>query len=298
MTIRKNLLAMAVVLVGGGLSVFSEAEKAADAAKVPVIADAQKTETLDPKQLKLAEELLESMDMKNIMVGNMMEMIRSEVKNVSEKKAAKIQAVLTEAISWDEAKGTMARLYCEQFTGAELEELKKFHATDAGRKLAKATPVLTARSFQISQKLLAPQAQKIGQAIEGSELVGTQLPELKVQWLGKAPEFAAQPMIVEFWATWCPPCRKSIPHLNEVHAKYKEKGLVIVGISDEEEATVRKFIEQQPMDYFPALDPGGTYSQHFSINGIPHAFIVDKSGKIVWEGHPMEMKDADIEKAL
>ena len=67
-------------------------------------------------------------------------------------------------------------------------------------------------------------------------LVGQSLPKLSVQWLGKKPDTEGKPMIVEFWATWCPPCRESIPHLNEIYAKYKEKGLQVVGITDEDRA--------------------------------------------------------------
>ena len=58
---------------------------------------------------------------------------------------------------------------------------------------------------------------------------GGQLPALSLSYLGKQPELTGKPLLVEFWATWCPPCRKSIPHLNEVYSKYKAQGLQIVG---------------------------------------------------------------------
>lgn len=129
-------------------------------------------------------------------------------------------------------------------------------------------------------------------------MVGQKLPELKLDYVGNKPETAGKPMVVEFWATWCPPCRTSIPHLNEVYKKYKDKGLVIVGITDEDNATVRKFTKDNPIDYFPATDRNGKLSKEFGIQGIPHAVLVNKSGEIVWEGHPMQLKDADVEKIL
>jgi thiol-disulfide isomerase/thioredoxin len=127
--------------------------------------------------------------------------------------------------------------------------------------------------------------------------VGKELPALGVEYLSKAPELKGKPVIVEFWATWCPPCRTSIPHLNELNKKFKDKGLVIVGVTDEDKATVDDFQKKLPMDYSVALDKGGL-GQKFGIQGIPHAFVVGKDGKILWEGHPMALKEAEIEKAL
>jgi thiol-disulfide isomerase/thioredoxin len=103
---------------------------------------------------------------------------------------------------------------------------------------------------------------------------------------------------VEFWATWCPPCRKSIPHLNEVYSKYKSKGLEIVGITDEDAATVKKFQSQIPMDYKVAINTPQSIYQQFGIQYIPTAFLVDKSGKIVWTGQPMELTDDQIKSVL
>jgi thiol-disulfide isomerase/thioredoxin len=127
--------------------------------------------------------------------------------------------------------------------------------------------------------------------------VGETLPPLKLDYVGTKPEIAGKPLIVEFWATWCGPCKTSIPHLNEVYKKYQERGLVIVGVTDEDNATIRKFTKTVPMAYFPATDKG-KLSEKFGIQGIPHAMLVDKTGKIVWEGHPMQLKEDKIEEIL
>ena len=127
--------------------------------------------------------------------------------------------------------------------------------------------------------------------------VGEALPALKLDYVGTKPELAGKPLILEFWATWCGPCRTSIPHLNEVYKKYQDRGLVIVGVTDEDNATIRKFTKTVPMDYFPATDKG-KLGEKFGIQGIPHAMLVDKSGKIVWEGHPMQLKEDKIEEIL
>lgn len=129
-------------------------------------------------------------------------------------------------------------------------------------------------------------------------MVGQSLPKLSVQWLDKKPETVGKPMIVEFWATWCPPCRSSIPHLNEIYAKYKDKGLQIVGITDEDLAKIKKFEKEVPIEYAVGLDANGKYAKPFGIQGIPHAVLVDKAGKVVWEGHPMSLKESQIEELL
>ena len=110
--------------------------------------------------------------------------------------------------------------------------------------------------------------------------------------------------VVEFWATWCPPCRASIPHLTELQKKYKDKGVVFIGISDEKPATVKKFVEQMAdkMDYRVAIDQDRKtsegYMEAYDINGIPHAFIVDKEGRVVWNGHPMGGLEAALDQVL
>jgi thiol-disulfide isomerase/thioredoxin len=131
-----------------------------------------------------------------------------------------------------------------------------------------------------------------------ADWVGKELPTLGVDYLGKTPDIKGKPVVVEFWATWCPPCRASIPHLNEVNKEFKDKGLVIIGISDEDKAKVEDFRKGVPMDYNVALDKQGKLAEKFGITGIPHAFVVGKDGKIAWEGHPMTLDKSVIEKVL
>ncbi len=130
-----------------------------------------------------------------------------------------------------------------------------------------------------------------------AEWVGKPLPALGVDYMEKAPDIKGKPMIVEFWATWCPPCRASIPHLNEVNKKFKDKGLVIIGISNEKKEVVEEFRKKVSMEYNVAID-ANSLGEKFGIEGIPQAFIVGKDGKIVWQGHPMELTDEEIDKVL
>ena len=106
--------------------------------------------------------------------------------------------------------------------------------------------------------------------------------------------------VVEFWATWCPPCRVSIPHLTKLQKAFRDKGVVFVGISDEPPAVVKPFVTKMGdnMDYVVGCDNDRqtftAYMQAYRQNGIPTAFVIDKNGKVLWDGHPM----AGLDKAI
>lgn len=105
--------------------------------------------------------------------------------------------------------------------------------------------------------------------------------------------------VIEFWATWCPPCKKSIPHLNELHEKYSDQGIVIVGVTTEPEKTVKPFMDKIPMKYRVALASTEEIQKTWmkNVEGIPHAFVVNTNGVVIWQGHPMDRLDqvlADI----
>lgn len=96
--------------------------------------------------------------------------------------------------------------------------------------------------------------------------------------------------VVELWATWCGPCRATAPHLNELQAEFKDRHVVIVGLTDEDESKVRPFVESLKLTHRIAIDPKRTTTEAWykDVEGIPHAFVVDTNGVIVWAGHPMD----------
>lgn len=110
--------------------------------------------------------------------------------------------------------------------------------------------------------------------------------------------------VLEFWATWCPPCRNSIPHLSELQQKYKDT-VTFIGITSEDPTTVAQFVNRMgaQMDYTVVADTTGqttkNYMEQFGIRGIPHAFIISKDGKVAYHGHPMEPAfEANLQEAV
>jgi peroxiredoxin len=94
-------------------------------------------------------------------------------------------------------------------------------------------------------------------------------------------------VLVNFWATWCPPCRKELPDLQSLSEKFKDQGLVVLAISDEDAAKVKPFVEQRKLTYPVLLDNGGEVAKEFSIEGIPKSFVYDRDGKLVAEAIDM-----------
>jgi peroxiredoxin len=88
-------------------------------------------------------------------------------------------------------------------------------------------------------------------------------------------------VLVNFWATWCPPCRKEMPDLNAFYARFKDQGLVILAISDEDMATVKPFIDKAGYTYPILLDPGRKVNTLYQVDGIPKSFVYDREGKLV-----------------
>ena len=97
-------------------------------------------------------------------------------------------------------------------------------------------------------------------------------------------------VLVNFWATWCPPCRKEMPDLESLHEQFKKKGLVILAISDEDASKVKPFIAEKGVSYTVLLDPGRRVNTLFNVMGIPKTFIYDRSGKLVAESIDMRTR--------
>jgi thiol-disulfide isomerase/thioredoxin len=94
-------------------------------------------------------------------------------------------------------------------------------------------------------------------------------------------ELKGKIVLVNFWATWCPPCRKEMPDLDAIYQHFKSQGLVILSLSDEDAMKVASYIGSTGYHPPVLLDSGGKVAKQFHVDGIPKSFVFDRDGKLV-----------------
>jgi thiol-disulfide isomerase/thioredoxin len=93
--------------------------------------------------------------------------------------------------------------------------------------------------------------------------------------------FHGHVVVVDFWASWCKPCRQSIPWLNELRQRYGNDGLVVIGVNvDAERADADKFQRDVPIGFDVIYDPQGKLAEQFGLQGMPTSFVFDRDGKL------------------
>ena len=102
-------------------------------------------------------------------------------------------------------------------------------------------------------------------------------------------------VLVNFWATWCPPCRKEMPDLETLYNRFKDQGFVILAISDEDSSKVHPFIAARNVTYPVLLDPRRRVNDLFEIEGIPKSFVYDREGKLVAQSIDMRTQKQFLE---
>lgn len=109
-------------------------------------------------------------------------------------------------------------------------------------------------------------------------------------------ELTGKVVLVNFWATWCPPCRKEMPDLEALSKKFAKKGLVVLAITDEERGKVEAFLKKDmPVTYPVLLDEGRKVAEQFGVEGIPKTFIYDREGRLAAQSIDMRTKGQFLE---
>jgi len=165
----------------------------------------------------------------------------------------------------------------------------------------------TAVAAQVTDSQVAPQQAepKSDAAPAPAKLEGTKRPDYTLNSSGgekvAAADFDGQVVLVNFWATWCAPCRKEMPMLVELYHAYQPKGLEIVGIALDEVEQAREFAASLGVDY-PVLigttEVMLTARQYGNNSGVlPYTVLIDRDGTIRWT-HLGELKEADVTREI
>lgn len=97
-----------------------------------------------------------------------------------------------------------------------------------------------------------------------------------------ARDFGGKLLLLNFWATWCPPCIEEIPGLNEMARQLGPKGLVILGVSvDKDEALYKQFLARNPLAYLTARDPQQNINLSYGTVQYPESYLIDRNGKVI-----------------
>lgn len=153
----------------------------------------------------------------------------------------------------------------------------------------------------------------VGTAVYAAIKEGAKAPDFKLESISgktlsleeirKDPKVkgANRVVLLDFWATWCPPCKRELPHLQKLHEKYGKKGLVVVGVAMDRGGMgdVKPFVKEQKLTYTILVDPKGTTKSDYGIQYFPTTVIVDKKGIVrkVHIGYSDGM-EKDLEKEI
>lgn len=123
-------------------------------------------------------------------------------------------------------------------------------------------------------------------------------------WLSSSAALAAPPpelapikgkvVWVDFWASWCAPCRRSFPWLNTMQRKYGRQGLQIIAVNvDKDRALADKFLEETPAEFSLRFDPTGKLAKEFKVQAMPSSFVLDASGQMLASHVGFKLADTD-----
>ena len=116
--------------------------------------------------------------------------------------------------------------------------------------------------------------------------VGDTAPDCKLSSLGDSQsstlsQYPGKVLYVDFWASWCGPCAKSFPFMNELHSQLKDQGLQIVAVNlDEKPEEAQAFLSQYPAQFTVAADASKQCAKDFGVKAMPSSYLIDRKGKV------------------
>lgn len=149
-------------------------------------------------------------------------------------------------------------------------------------------------AWLLTLALLAPGC---GQAPADFSVASVTTPGKRV----KLSDYRGKVVVIDFWATWCGPCVMSMPVMDELYKKYKDKGVEFIGISQEERTTIQEFLKKRPVAYPQFMDDGGGMggpTKLFDATTLPTVIVIDRQGVGTYKQVGFDGKTADLEKEI
>lgn len=114
-----------------------------------------------------------------------------------------------------------------------------------------------------------------------------------------AEHYAGKVVVLDFWASWCVPCRRSFPWLNAMHAKYSDQGLVIIGVNlDMERADAERFLEEYPADFSIMYDDNQELARAYEVVAMPSSYVLGRDGGVVAQHMGFKVRQQDEYEAI
>jgi cytochrome c biogenesis protein CcmG/thiol:disulfide interchange protein DsbE len=99
---------------------------------------------------------------------------------------------------------------------------------------------------------------------------------------------------LDFWASWCSPCRKSFPWMRALQTKYQDEGLVVVAVNlDQDKDKAEEFLKEFPNNLTIAFDPEGSVAEKYKVRGMPSSYLIDRNGQLYFSHIGFRQADAD-----
>jgi cytochrome c biogenesis protein CcmG/thiol:disulfide interchange protein DsbE len=112
-------------------------------------------------------------------------------------------------------------------------------------------------------------------------------------------QYRGKVVVVDFWASWCVPCRRSFPWMNDMQAKYGDQGLVIIGVNvDRERAAADEFLAEVPADFLIHYDNDGAMAKAFGVEAMPSSYVIGRDGERVARHLGFKVKKQDEYEAI
>jgi thiol-disulfide isomerase/thioredoxin len=216
---------------------------------------------------------------------------KSTVNNTSDQKQQ--NTIVTDNIALQTPQKTESTTNAVEQTPQKSESTAKAVAqtpqkTDASAKAVEQTPQKTdasTKAVEQTPKKTEPTDKPIGNKITSKTSNNLAIDFTLLDFDGKnvsLKDFRGKNVLLNFWATWCPPCRGEMPDLEKIYQKYKGKDLVVLAVNlGENNDTVKSFIEKNNYEFKILLDTDQNIGNAYKITGIPTSYFIDKDGNIV-----------------